>query len=52
MPSRAVHTILAPSPLQNLQKNIVEESKKRDYVNMPELYLNLVQISGTTFSAS
>jgi len=32
-------------------KNIVEESKKRDYVNMPELYLNLVQISGTTFSA-
>ncbi len=32
-------------------KHIVDESKKRAYVNMPELYINLVQISGITFTA-
>ncbi len=30
---------------------IVNESKKRAYTNMPELYINLVQISGITISA-
>lgn len=30
---------------------IVNESKKRAYINMPESYINLVQISGITISA-